>query len=188
MRHPPAPDDCEPPGLRASLRRPARARCEVRCRARCQLRWPFVRRRSSTCSYAVIIALEPGPRHHGHCAASANGNYVDLPSPTESGDVVSERVRRRIRSAARVDLAIDVGDVALHRVHTETQPGGDLLVGITRGELPQHFDLARRESIRLRTLHHRLAAGLRLADAEPQYRAYNGIRVADVGIRGLAFQ
>src|ERR1700694_328853 len=96
-----------------------------------------------------MVAPGCGPRHRGDCARATNGNYVEEAggASIESDEVVAEGVRRRIRSAARIDLVVDVGNVSLNGVHTQTQPGSDLLVGVASCDVSQHLHFARSEPI-----------------------------------------
>ena len=47
-----------------------------------------------------------------------------------------------MRSIIRMKFCEDFGDMAFHRVFGNRKPDGDLLVGITSSNQPEHLDLA----------------------------------------------
>ena len=99
--------------------------------------------------------------HQGPCIASWRKPYD---GSTSGGILLLQQMERPrfgdgLRTAPHVQFAIEVGDVFLDRVHTQGQVTGDLAVGGTIQDQPQHVALTFCERFHERTGLGSLAVG-----------------------------
>jgi len=60
---------------------------------------------------------------------------------------MTDRVGGCIGAAPRLDLAVDVGYMALDRVSTDAKAATDRLIGFARRHQPEHLDLPTAQSL-----------------------------------------
>src|SRR5262245_25093468 len=75
---------------------------------------------------------------------TAAANWVVLPN-----EVVLVRPGGRGRARRHVELYEDVAQVPVDRLLAQEQLAGNRLVGLARGDEPQHLELARAQAVRV---------------------------------------
>ena len=85
--------------------------------------------------HALIVVAGRVPRHRGVRPIAITDSRDQRSTSAGSSEAVAERPGGGIRSAAGVDLAVDVGDVALDGVHADPERRGDLGVRVALGDV-----------------------------------------------------
>src|SRR6185369_17596473 len=104
---------------------------------------PLWRGRPATKSEAVVVFMGGFCDRRRPLRFPATGQWRLTESrDARSGDPVADGPGGRIGAPARIDLAVQVGDVALHRVDRDLQARRDLAVALAVREQVEDLDLA----------------------------------------------